>query len=157
MPIFWAIRWTKFINFRKGQESWLSTQLSNYDSEVLFGEALSAMSKISLASGDAPLYFQAWVSADSIPLEVFPSLQCPQCHFEDPHGKCACHTFFALLFRLILCTYVTLYFGFNSRVVTAHFKFRDFPHWTKQLSEVVKGVYCTYTKGCFFSAPSLNC
>lgn len=44
-------------------------------------------------TASAPLYFQAWASADSIPPEVSPSLLCPQCRFADPHGKCACHIF----------------------------------------------------------------
>ena len=40
-----------------------------------------------------PLYSQAWASEDSFPLEVFPSLLCPQCHFSGPRGRCACDTY----------------------------------------------------------------
>ena len=55
-----------------------------------------------LASSDAPLYFQAWASGDLILQEVSPSHQCPQCRFEDPHGKYACNVFLRLLFMFIL-------------------------------------------------------
>ena len=54
-----------------------------------------------------PLYSQAWASEDSFPLEVFPSLLCPQCHFSGPRGRCACDTYdypswvFCKLVRLI--------------------------------------------------------